>query len=144
MVTVRNCLVVEIKRQNTSSIGLTTEVRIPAVEKDFSLNLRVQTDSEVHPVSCPMSTGVLSSGVKRPEREANHSPHLLPRSRRSRPIPPLRHTSSWGAFNKYQGQLYTDLQFLVIIPNEGQSPPTHCFIQPKTIFFQLILLQLTL
>jgi hypothetical protein len=57
----------------------------PAGEKDFSSSLCVQTGSGAHPASCTMGTGVLSPGVKaRPGRDADHSPHLLPRSRMSR------------------------------------------------------------
>jgi hypothetical protein len=50
-------------------------VRFPAEAKDFSSILCVQTDSGVHPVSCTMGPGVLSSGLKaRPGRDADHSP----------------------------------------------------------------------
>jgi hypothetical protein len=34
----------------------------------------VQTSSEVHPTSYPMGNGALSPGIKRPGREADHSP----------------------------------------------------------------------
>jgi hypothetical protein len=34
----------------------------------------IQTGSGIHPTSYPMSTGALSLGVKRPGREADHSP----------------------------------------------------------------------
>ena len=34
----------------------------------------VQTDRAVHPASCTMGTGSLSEGVKRPGRDANHTP----------------------------------------------------------------------
>jgi hypothetical protein len=60
-------------------------VRLPAGAKDFSSSLCVQTSSGAHPASCPMGTGVISPGVKaRPGRDADHSPHLVPRSRMSR------------------------------------------------------------
>jgi hypothetical protein len=54
-------------------------------QKNFSFNLCVQTGSGVHPASCPMSTGILSQGVKR-GRDVNltiHS-HLVPISTVSR------------------------------------------------------------
>jgi hypothetical protein len=58
------------------------EVRSPA---DFSSNLCVQTGSGAHPASCPMGTGGPFPGTKaRPGRDADHSPHLVPRSRMSR------------------------------------------------------------
>jgi hypothetical protein len=41
--------------------------------QEFSL-LHVQPHSGVHPTSYPMGAGVLSPGVKRQEREADHSP----------------------------------------------------------------------
>jgi hypothetical protein len=47
-------------------------VRFPAGVGSFSLRHRVQTGSGAHSVSYPMGKGV-SSGVKRPGREANHS-----------------------------------------------------------------------
>jgi hypothetical protein len=51
-----------------------SEVRVPAVAGNFSLHHRVQNGSEALPSSYPMGTGALSLGVKRPGREANHSP----------------------------------------------------------------------
>jgi hypothetical protein len=41
--------------------------------KNFFLHV-VQTGSEAHLASCPTGTGVLSPGVKRQGREADHSP----------------------------------------------------------------------
>jgi hypothetical protein len=66
------------------------EVRFPAGEKDFSSILCVQTGS---PASCTMGTGgPFPGGKARPGRDANHSPHLVPRSRMSRSYtsPPKR------------------------------------------------------
>jgi hypothetical protein len=48
-------------------------VRVP-VGQEFSLLHVVQTGSKTHPVSYPMDIGALSLGVKRPWREADHSP----------------------------------------------------------------------
>jgi hypothetical protein len=51
-----------------------------------------------HPASYPMGTGGSSLGVKWPGREADHSPHLVPRSRMRGAVPPSN-TSSWhGAY----------------------------------------------
>jgi hypothetical protein len=50
---------------------------IQNIQKDiqeFSLLHVVQTGSGVHPTSYPMSKGAFSLGVKRPRREADHSP----------------------------------------------------------------------
>jgi hypothetical protein len=49
-------------------------VRFPAGAGDFSLHHRVQNGSGAHPASYPMCTRALSLGVKRPGREADHSP----------------------------------------------------------------------
>jgi hypothetical protein len=58
---------------------------IPGGGKGFFSSLCVQTGSGAHPASCTMGTGVLSPGVKaRPGRDADHSPHLVPRSWMSR------------------------------------------------------------
>jgi hypothetical protein len=56
-------------------------VRSPAGEKDFFSNLSVQTGSGAHPASSTMGTGgPFPGGKARPGRDADHSPHLVPRS----------------------------------------------------------------
>jgi hypothetical protein len=61
------------------------EVRRPAEAKDFSSKLSVQTGSAAHPASCTMGNGgPFPGGTARPGRDADHSPHLVPRSRMSR------------------------------------------------------------
>jgi hypothetical protein len=53
--------------------------------KDFSSSLCVQTGSGAHPASCTMGTGgPFPGGKSAPGRDADHSPHLVPRSRMSR------------------------------------------------------------
>jgi hypothetical protein len=42
--------------------------------QEFLLLHIVQADSGVHPICYPMGTGSLSSGVKQPGREVDHSP----------------------------------------------------------------------
>jgi hypothetical protein len=60
-------------------------VRSPAGAKDFSFILCVQTGSGAHPASCTMGTGgPFHGGKARPGRDADHSPHLVPRSWMSR------------------------------------------------------------
>jgi hypothetical protein len=60
-------------------------VRSPAVARDFSSNLCVQTGSGSHPAPCKMGTGGPYLGGKaRPGRDADHSPNLVPRSWMSR------------------------------------------------------------
>jgi hypothetical protein len=64
---------------------LVTEVRSPAEVNNFFSILCVQTSSEAHPVSYPMDTaGPFPGGKARPGRDADHSPHLMPRSIMSR------------------------------------------------------------
>jgi hypothetical protein len=61
------------------------EIRSPVEAKDFSSSLCVQTGSGAHPASCPMGTGgPFRRGKAWPGRDADHSPHLVPRSRMSR------------------------------------------------------------
>jgi hypothetical protein len=56
------------------------QVRSPAEPKDFSSSLCVQTGSGTHPASCTIGTGGRFPGAKaRPGRNADHSPHLMPR-----------------------------------------------------------------
>jgi hypothetical protein len=57
------------------------DVRSPAEAIGFSFSFCVQTGSGSHPVSCPIDTGGPFSGAEaRPGRDADHSPHILPRS----------------------------------------------------------------
>jgi len=49
-------------------------IRIPTGDENLSLQHRVQTDSGAHPASYPICIGALSLGLKRPGREADHSP----------------------------------------------------------------------
>jgi hypothetical protein len=51
-----------------------SRVPFPAEAGDFSLHHRVQNGSGAHLASYPMGTRTLSLGVKRPGREADHSP----------------------------------------------------------------------
>jgi len=48
--------------------------RFPARAGNFSLHHRFQNGSGAHPASYPMDNRVSFLGVKRPGREANHSP----------------------------------------------------------------------
>jgi hypothetical protein len=70
-------------------------VRSSAGAKDFACNLCVQTSSEAHPASCTMATGgPFPGGKARSGCDADHSPHLVLRSRMSRSYtssPPKRH-----------------------------------------------------
>jgi hypothetical protein len=60
-------------------------VRSLAGAEDISSSLCVRTGSGTHPVPCPMRTAVPFPGDKaRPGRDADHSPHLVPRSRMGR------------------------------------------------------------
>jgi hypothetical protein len=62
-----------------------TGVRSPRESKDFSSSLCVQTDSGAHRSSYSMGTGgPFPGGKARPGHDADHSPHLVPRSRISR------------------------------------------------------------
>jgi hypothetical protein len=73
------------------------EVRSPTEAKDFSSCLCVQTGSGAQPASCTMGTRGPFAGAKaRPERDADHSHHLEPRSRMSRSYTPI-HPSAFMA-----------------------------------------------
>jgi hypothetical protein len=83
-----------VQRQAT---GWTARVRFPAMQ-DSSLLHSVQTGSGTHPASYPLGTGALSSEVKRPGREADHSSPSNPEVKNGGAIPPLPppQMSSWG------------------------------------------------
>jgi hypothetical protein len=51
-----------------------SKVRFPAGARNFSLHHRVQNGSGAHPPSYPMNTRALFLRLKRPGREADHSP----------------------------------------------------------------------
>jgi hypothetical protein len=48
--------------------------RFPVGAENLSLHRRVQNGSGAHPASYQWVPGVLSLGIKRPRREADHSP----------------------------------------------------------------------
>jgi hypothetical protein len=88
-----NCTTLQVRRGAGSSVSIVSdyglddraiEVRSPSEAKDFSSNLCVQTGSGAYPVSCTMGTGVFQRGKVQPGRDADHSPHPVPRSRMSR------------------------------------------------------------
>jgi hypothetical protein len=60
--------------------------------------------------------GAFSLGAKRPGREADHSPHLLPRSRMRGAIPPLPQYAFMWCSVKAQGQLYLTLPLPLPLP----------------------------
>jgi hypothetical protein len=72
-----------VRGDSVKSVVLTTDwtvgVRFLTEAKDLSSSPCVQTSSEANPASYPRGIG----GKSRPGREADHSPHLLPRSRMS-------------------------------------------------------------
>jgi hypothetical protein len=51
-----------------------SRLRFPVGAGNFSFHHRVQNGSGAHTVSYPMGTRVLSLEIKRPGREADHSP----------------------------------------------------------------------
>jgi hypothetical protein len=55
-------------------VGWTAGVGFPAEARDFSILDSVQTGSGAHPASYSMFTVTLAPEVKRPGREADHSP----------------------------------------------------------------------
>jgi hypothetical protein len=83
-------LVSALKASRGSSVSIVSgyglddraiEVRSPAGAKGFSFSLCVHTGSGAHPASCPMGTGGPFTGGKALQgRDADHSPHLVPRS----------------------------------------------------------------
>jgi hypothetical protein len=76
-------------------------VRSPAGVKDFSSNLCVETTSEALLASHPMGN---AGAFPRPERKADHSTHVVPKSRVSRSYnssSPLHvHNGSRTVFNQ--------------------------------------------
>jgi hypothetical protein len=79
---IKMCLVESCKSRD-SSIGMAlgyglddrvSRVRFPAGAGNFSLHHPVQNGSGSHPASYPMGTSGSFPGVKRPGREADHSP----------------------------------------------------------------------
>jgi hypothetical protein len=63
-------------------------------DKTFSLLHSVQTGTQAHPASYPIGTGAISPGVKRPGREADHSPPSSAEVNNGGAIPPPPHIFS--------------------------------------------------
>jgi hypothetical protein len=72
--------ILQANKTRDSSVGIVglddrgSRVRFSAGAGNFSLCNRVQNGYGAHPTSYPMGTWDLSLGVKRPGREADHSP----------------------------------------------------------------------
>jgi hypothetical protein len=82
-------------------------VRVPAGARDYSLLQSVQTGNPPLGPTQPFIQCLLralSPGIKRLERETDHSPHTVPKSRRSATTSALLHIPSWRA--KWQFHLY--------------------------------------
>jgi hypothetical protein len=62
--------------------------------QNFSLLYNIQTGSGAHPASYPIVSGTLTLGVKKPGREADHSPPSSAKAKNGGGIPPLP-MSSW-------------------------------------------------
>jgi hypothetical protein len=58
----------------------TTELRLPAVARNVLLLCSFQTFPKTRSAFYPLGTGVVSPGVKRPGREADHAPSASARS----------------------------------------------------------------
>jgi hypothetical protein len=76
-------------------VSWTVGVRFPAGASDFSLLHSVQTGSGAHPYSYPIGTAGSFGGIKRPGREADHSPPFSVEVKNGGAIPQLPHTSLW-------------------------------------------------
>jgi hypothetical protein len=72
-----------LDKSRDSSVGIAlgyglddrgSRVRFPAGAGNFSLHYRIQNGAGAHPASHPMGTRGSFPGVKRPGREADHSP----------------------------------------------------------------------
>jgi hypothetical protein len=73
------------------------QIRSLAQTRYFSSSLCVQTGSGAHLASCTMGTGgPFHGGKARPKRDADHSPHVMPRSWMSRSYTSFLHQApSW-------------------------------------------------
>jgi hypothetical protein len=76
-------------------MGWTAGVRFPARIIDFSLPHNIQTGIAAHPVCYKIGTEGSFPRVKRPGREADHSPPSSAEVKNGDAIPPLTHMSSW-------------------------------------------------
>jgi hypothetical protein len=68
-------------------------VQFPAGVTDFSLFHSVQVGPGAHPASYPMVMRVSLPYLKRPEREADHSPPSSAEVKNGEAVRPLSHTS---------------------------------------------------
>jgi hypothetical protein len=93
-------LVFAIIVRSRYSYGLTARVRFPAVQ-DFSLFHSVQTGPEAHPPSYPVGTWGSFLGIKRPGREADHSPPSSAEVKKSGATPPhVKHREDFTVYNR--------------------------------------------
>jgi hypothetical protein len=73
-VIINNNINTSAKGWSRCSVALNGRVSIPGMAREFSVLYSGQTCSAAHPASSTMVPGALSPGVKRPGREADHTP----------------------------------------------------------------------
>jgi hypothetical protein len=71
------------------------DIATSPVAQGFSFLQSFQTDPGAHLVSYSMDRGALSTGVKRPGREADHSSPSTAEVKKDEAIPQFPHMSSW-------------------------------------------------
>jgi hypothetical protein len=73
--------------------GRGVEVRVPVESRIFSMSSIPALGSTQPPIQ--WAPGAVSPGLKRPGREADHSPPTSARSRKYGSVPPLPQMPSW-------------------------------------------------
>jgi len=69
-----NLLGAGISQLYSAGLWARSGIQVTARAGNFSLHHRVQTGSKFHPASYPVGNRASFPGVKRPGREADHSP----------------------------------------------------------------------
>lgn len=100
-------------------------VHLPARERGFSLLQNFSTGCGTYPTFYSTGRGVVCMGVKRPEREANHSPHLALRLRMNgtvSPVPPVAFVARTGTTLLVSSPLYFGMQSIPCVPTALIAP----------------------
>jgi hypothetical protein len=109
--------VIYVLRFPDSSVGIATGLRAERSGFDIRQGLgifryRAQTGSGAHPASYPMDTGITYPGVKRLEREADHSPPSSAEVKKAwnctRVYPKVSGLAAWSENCKWYSSLSLD------------------------------------
>lgn len=128
----------QVSQQSGQATGWRTGRRLSALQ-NVSLSHKVLTCTTAHPLSCPMFTKVLSLEVKRPGREAHHSPSSSDKVNNAwsfTSAPPYVHTEC--CLIKQQGQIYRYKYAVLWFPPDDGATVISVYYRTRSVHMRAL------